>query len=93
MESKKRFTLDLDAAMQRRLKATAALKGISMRQYCIAAIEKQLERDQAELSGQSPFNEEVIERLAAARAEIFQGKQLPGDSTDFIREDRQARTR
>ncbi len=93
MENKKRFTLDLDPAMQRRLKATAALKGISMRQYCIAAIEKELDIDQAELSGQSQFTEGVLDRLAAIRAEIFKGKQLPGDSTDFIREDRQARTR
>ena len=37
---KKRVTLDLDPQLQRRLKAVAALKGISMRQYCQTAIER-----------------------------------------------------
>ena len=41
-ENKKRLTLDLDAPLQRRLKAVTALKGVSMRQYCQSAIEKQL---------------------------------------------------
>ena len=44
---KKRLTLDLDPALQRRLKAVAALKGISMRQYCQTAIDKELVRDEA----------------------------------------------
>ena len=35
---KKRLTLDLDPMVQRRLKAVAAMKGISMRQYCLTAI-------------------------------------------------------
>ncbi len=34
---KKRFTLDLDPEVQLRLKVAAALKGISMRQYCLDA--------------------------------------------------------
>ena len=32
---KKRLTLDLDPPVQRRLKAVAALKGVSMRRYCL----------------------------------------------------------
>ena len=44
---KKRLTLDLDPALQRRLKAVAALKGISMRQYCQTAIDRELVRDEA----------------------------------------------
>lgn len=39
---KKRFTLDLELEMQQRLKIAAALMGISMRQYCIDAIESRL---------------------------------------------------
>jgi hypothetical protein len=46
---KKRLTLDLDAPVQRCLKAVAALRGTclsgrqaSIRQYCRAAIEKEL---------------------------------------------------
>ena len=37
---KKRLTLDLDAPVQQRLKAVAALKGVSMRLYCQKAIER-----------------------------------------------------
>ena len=44
---KKRLTLDLDPPVQQRLKAVAALKGISMRRYCQAAIDKELARDEA----------------------------------------------
>ena len=38
----KRLTLDLEPAFQRRLKAISALKGISMRGYCQAAIDRKL---------------------------------------------------
>ena len=37
---KKRLTLDLAPEFQRRLKVVAALKGMSMRQYCQTAIDK-----------------------------------------------------
>ena len=44
----KRLTLDLKLAFHRRLKARAALEGVSMRQYCLTAIEKQIIEDEAE---------------------------------------------
>ena len=48
MECKrKRLTLDLDPAFQRRLKAIAALKGVSMRRYCHDAIDRELTKDEA----------------------------------------------
>ena len=37
---KKRLTLDLEMGFQRRLKSRAALKGLTMREYCLSAIEK-----------------------------------------------------
>lgn len=43
---KKRLTLDLDPPFQRRLKVRAAMKGVSMRQYCLAAIETELLKDE-----------------------------------------------
>ena len=45
---KKRLTLDMDPAFQRRLKATAALKGVSMRQYCLTAIDRELDKDEVD---------------------------------------------
>lgn len=75
---------------QRRLKAIAALKGISMRQYCQTAIARELAMDEAEGIPVLPFGE-AIERLASLQAEIFEGTPLPGDSADFIREAREQR--
>ena len=52
MEAKKnRLTLDVDPTFQRRLKAVAALKGVSMRGYCQAAIDRELTRDEASRHG------------------------------------------
>ena len=70
METKrKRLTLDLDPPVQRRLKVIAALKGISMRQYCLSAIGKELARDEAGDARSSPFGEEALNRLAYVQAE------------------------
>lgn len=88
---KKRFTLDLEPEMQRRLKVAAALKGISMRQYCLAAIEKQLTKEEVESRRTATFNEESFDGLVSLRREIFQGRKLPGDSTKLIREAREIR--
>ena len=91
LENKKRLTLDLDAPLQRRLKAVAALKGVSMRQYCQSAIEKQLAQENATHKRQSPSRDEAFERLVALREEIFGDRVLPGSSVDLIREARETR--
>ena len=88
---KKRLTLDLDPPMQRRLKSVAALKGISMRQYCQTAIDKELARDEAQGVEILPFGREAIDRFAALQREIFGEETLPGDSADLIREARASR--
>ncbi len=49
-QEKKRITLDLDAALHRLLKETAAQKGVSMREFCEAAFERQLAEDEAALA-------------------------------------------
>lgn len=92
-EKKKRFTLDLEPETQRRLKVIAALKGVSMRQYCLAAIEKELARDAAVGARAETFGQETLNRLASLQAEIFGGRQVPGDSTELIRESREMRDR
>ncbi len=56
-DERKRFTLDLDPSFQRRLKVIAALRGVSMRQYCLVAIEKELATDEAEGVMALPFGE------------------------------------
>ncbi len=85
---KKRLTLDIDAPVQRRLKEAAALKGVSMSGYCLAAINKELALDEANGVPAGSFN---IERLIALQKEILGDRSFPGDSADFIREARESR--
>ncbi len=91
--TKKRFTLDLDIPLQRRLKVIAALKGISMRKYCLVAVEKELAKDETREIKSLPFGEEALKRLASLRAEIFGGRKVTGDSTELIREARESRSK
>lgn len=89
---KKRLTLDLDPPFQRRLKAVAALKGVSMRQYCEVAIGRELTKDEADgVSGGASSERPDHEVFAALRWQIFGGKPLPGNSADLIREAREIR--
>ncbi len=86
---KKRLTLDIDPPVQRRLKAVAALKGISMRRYCLAAIDKELAQDEANGAFAGSFN---IERLVALQEEAFGDQVLPGDGAALIRQARASRS-
>ncbi|MDE2935077.1 MAG: hypothetical protein OXS47_14570 [Chloroflexota bacterium] len=88
---KKRLTLDLDAPLQRRLKAVAALKGISMREYCQTAIEKELEEDEAEEAPDDWSHLSNAEYFARVRKQFFGDRTLPGNSVDLIREAREIR--
>ena len=85
---KKRLTLDLDAPIQRRLKAVAALKGVSMRLYCQTAIERELAKDEGDglLSGRFSFA-----KLEASRDEILVDRVFQGDSVEIIRQARESR--
>ncbi|MYC39183.1 MAG: hypothetical protein F4X66_20075 [Chloroflexi bacterium] len=92
MESKrKRLTLDLDPTFQRRLKAIAALKGVSMRRYCQDAIDRELTKDEANGMGGLLSDRPDHELFAELRQEIFGGQPLPGSSVDLIREAREVR--
>ena len=88
---KKRLTLNLEPTFQRRLKAIAALKGVSMRGYCQAAIDRELTRD--EVTGMAGLlsGKPGHELFAELRREVFGGKPLPGGSADLIREAREIR--
>ena len=88
---RKRLTLDIDASIQRRLKVVAALKGVTMRQYCQTAIDKELAKDSVDGIPEQHFNREAFERLVGHREEIFGGQPLPGDSVELLREARESR--
>ena len=90
MQAKReRLTLDLDPPVQRRLKAVAALTGISMRRYCLTAIDRELARDEASGALTGSFD---TERLIALQKEAFGDEVLPGDGAEIIREARQSRS-
>ena len=88
---KKRLTLDLDPAFQRRLKVMAATKGVSMRGYCQTAIDWKLTKDEADGGAGLLSVKPDHESFAELRREIFGGKPLPGSSVDLIREAREIR--
>ena len=92
METKrKRLTLDLAPTFQRRLKAIAALKGVSMRRYCQDAIDRELTKDEGNGMGVLLSDKPDHEFFAELRQEIFGGKPLLGSSADLIREAREIR--
>ena len=88
---KKRLTLDLDPAFQRRLKAISALKGVSMRGYCQAAIDRELTKDESNGLSGLLADKPDHEMFADLQKEIFGDKTLPGNSADLIREAREMR--
>ncbi len=45
---KSRLTIDLEPALHGRLKVVAARKGVTMRRYCLQAIERQLAEEPVE---------------------------------------------
>ena len=88
---KKRLTLDMDAPMQRRLKAVAALKGVSMRHYCLTAIDKELAADEASVATALAPRQSDADRFVELRKKHFGDRVLPGSSVDLIREAREIR--
>lgn len=86
MEANDRITLDLDPSLKHRLKAAAALKGVSISQYCWAAVVRELAKDEANGVGRLPASRTSFARLEARRDEILGDRVFSGDSTEFIRE-------
>ena len=87
-----RVVLELDPCVARLLAAAADLKGISVRKYCLSAIDKELARDEADvLEDALAADNQDHEMFAELRREIFKGKPLPGNSVDLLREARETR--
>ena len=80
--------LDLELEALRRLEVVAALKGVSIRRYCMSAIDRELKKDEADGALSDKPDHELFAEL---RQEIFKGKPLPGNSVDLIREAREIR--
>lgn len=87
--ARKRLTLDIDEGLQRRLKAAAALKGISLREFCETALEKGLNHSDAQLDREA--RRRSVEELFEQSRRITGGRKFPGNSADIIREEREIR--
>ena len=87
---KKRLTLQLAPDVQERLQAAAARKGVSLGQYCRAAIDKELAKD--DVDGKPPPRMS-IDDLIARQERIYGDRVLPGSSVDLIHEAREERDR
>lgn len=88
---KKRLTLDLEPTFQRRLKAVAALKGVTMRQYCYTAIDRELANDERQGISIPVSRWSDADRFEELQKKYFGDRVLPGSGAEFIREAREAR--
>ena len=88
-----RLTLELALDVHERLQAAAARKGVSLGQYCRAAIYDALSKDEAEETAEPTKPHFDIESLIALRKQTFGDRVLPTDSAEMIREAREERGR
>ena len=91
MEAANRITLNMDPTFQRRLRTAAALKGVSIGQYCRAAIGKELAKDEADGVGEPSARRFSFARLEESRDKILGDRVFPGNSVDLLREAREIR--
>ncbi len=64
---------------------------MSISQYCVGAIDNELARDAEEGYPKRGFKPGAVDRMVALRKEISEGKKLPGDSVELLREARAIR--
>lgn len=81
-----------DTVIRRQVKATAAEQGVSVSEYCVRAIARQLERDHGALESPEigPQSISPVEHARAFQKEAFQGRRFSVSSADLIRESREA---
>ena len=87
------LVLDLDPEVERRLEKAAAVKGISVRRYCLSAIDRELAKDEANGPDDALAAKPDHEMFAELRREMFKDGPLPGNSVDLLREAREIRDR
>ena len=89
----KTISIALDAETERLLKDAATLSGMSVEKFCLTAIAERAERAVFPDGRNDAFIEESLKKLAETRERIFNGRTLPGNSADLIREAREERHR
>ena len=89
--NKSRFTLDMASDLRTRLKIAAAQRGVTMRQYSLEAISRQLARDNVQVQTSNGFNREAVNKAKALQKSIFGKRRLTDDSTEIIHQSREER--
>ena len=89
-----KITLSVDADTSDRLKAAAALDGVSVDEYCQYAIDRQLSDDDGgprTKRKRQRLTVEEFDKFLARRRERLGGKKFAGNSADEIRKMREER--
>jgi hypothetical protein len=90
-DKKKRFTLDMSAELQTRIKIAAASEGVTMREYTLSAIEHRLNRDQIRTLVPGRFSLKTIQEARDMKKQIFGKRRLPEESVVLIHQSREER--
>ncbi len=90
---KKSISIDLDAETEQLLRVAVALSGVSLKTFCVAAVEEKVEKTVFPSGPIPTFTEESVQKLIALRDEISQGSVSSTDSVDLIREARKRRSK
>ena len=91
--NKSRFTLDMTPELRTRLKIAAARKSVTMRQYCLTAVEQQLDREEVGVLASGTFSQEAIDKARALQESVFGKRRLADESAELIRQAREERGR
>ena len=90
---KERVSLAMTNEERERLKDAAARKGVSVAEYCRAAIDREMTEDEGGDGPGAPKPHFDIEGLIALQKEAFGDRVMPTDSVEMIREAREERAR
>ena len=86
-----RFTLDMNPDLRTHLKIASARKGITMRRYCLSAIEHQLAREELAVLASGNFDLEAVEKAKALQKSVFGGRRISNESAELIQQARKER--
>lgn len=87
-----RIMVDVTPDLRRRVKIAAAEQDVSVRDYVVQILEQALADGRSPRTDRgNPVTAEAVERLAATRDLILQGRTFTDDSADLIRQAREER--
>ena len=88
-----KLTLNIKSGLQRRLKIAAKLRGVTVDEYCYAAIDKELASDERNGGRRPKSTQPDSKRFRALHKKHFGDRPLSVNSVDLIREGREERDR